>query len=350
MSVENFIRAMPKVDLYVLLEGALQKDLILQIADQNDTATNYKKLKEYQDWVNLLKKPDFNRIDDIARETSTWIRHPDDIARAVYDLAVQYSKQNVKYAEITVNAAHYTDLNLGFGELMEALNDGANRAERAWGVKLNWILSIPRNNPRKSDDVARWVTSATAQKGNVVGMSVVGREDVQPIAQFKKAFNTVEKKGMARIAPVYSYPNSDSFQGVIDSVNPTRLVDAWGLIDDPQAIEYVVENQIPVLLTPIREVRLGRISSVAEYPLPELLDRGIKVIIASGMPALFETTLNDEYVAAVTQAGVTLAEIQQIVRNGFEAALVPNNEKQAMLTEFDQACAALREEHLTETE
>ncbi|MDQ7027078.1 MAG: hypothetical protein Q9P44_16155 [Anaerolineae bacterium] len=348
MSIESFIRAIPKVDLHVQLEGAIQKDLILLIAEQNDIASTYKKLKLYQAWVDLLKKPDFKKLDDIARETSVWVRHPEDIARVIYDLGVSYSKQNIKYAEISVIPALYTDMDLGFTEVIHALNDGADRLQRAWQVKLNWLLAIPRDRPRKSDDIARWATSVTAQKGNVVGLTLVGKEDLQPIAQFKKAFNTVEKKGLARITHVLSHPHSDSFQEVVDTVNPSRLTDAWGLLDDPEAVDYVVENEIPVLLTPTREVRLGRISSVAEYPLPQLLDRGVKVVLGSGMPALYETSLNDEYVAAVEQAGVTLDEIQKIARNGFEAALVSDDEKQTMLNDFEQSCAALREEHLAE--
>ena len=213
MSIETFIRAMPKVDLHVQLEGALQKDLIMLIAEQNDIASTYKKLKDYQSWVGLLKEPDFNRLDEIARETSTWVRHPEDIARVVYDLAVRYSKQNVKYIEISVLPSQYADLDMGFVPFMEALADGADRAKRAWNVSIGWILAIPRDNPRRGDDVARWATSVTAQKTNVVGMGLVGREDAQPIAQFKKAFATVEKKGLARITHVYSYPDSDSFHG-----------------------------------------------------------------------------------------------------------------------------------------
>ncbi|MDQ7034569.1 MAG: hypothetical protein Q9P01_06960 [Anaerolineae bacterium] len=143
MSIESFIRAIPKVDLHVQLEGAIQKDLILLIAEQNDIASTYKKLKLYQAWVDLLKKPDFKKLDDIARETSVWVRHPEDIARVIYDLGVSYSKQNIKYAEISVIPALYTDMDLGFTEVIHALNDGADRLQRAWQVKLNWLLAIP---------------------------------------------------------------------------------------------------------------------------------------------------------------------------------------------------------------
>lgn len=348
MSVESYIHAMPKVDLHVQLEGALQIDFMLMIAEQTDIAGTYKKTKQFQEWVQLLKAPDFNRIDEIARETSAWVRHPEDIARAVYDFAVRCSKENIHYAEISVLPSLYTDLGLGFIEFLDALNDGADRAERAWQVRLNWILAIPRENPRKSDDIARWATSTQAQKGHVVAMSLVGREHAQPIAQFKKAFQTVEKKELARITHVYSYPDADSFNGVMEIVNPTRITDAWGLIDDDEALAYVVDQQIPVMLTPTREVRLGRIRSVAEYPLRELVNRGVNVVLGSGMPVLFDTSLSAEYTAAVEQAGLTLDEIEAIALNSVRAALLSAEDRRTLFTEFQDAYAALRAEHLVE--
>jgi aminodeoxyfutalosine deaminase len=346
MSVESFIRALPKVDLHVQLEGAISKDYILMVADQTDIARNYKKPKMYRDWLELLKNPNFNHLDEMARETTVWVRHPDDIARAIYDLAVSYNKQNVKYAEIAFIPALYTDLEMSFQELMEALNDGADRAFRAWGVRIGWVLAIPRERPRKSDDIARWATSVTAQKGNVVAMSLVGREDAQPIAQFKKAFSTVEKKNIPRITHVYSYPDSDSFMGVVENVQPSRITDAWGLLDDEEAIQYCIDHHIPVMMTPSRELKLGRIKSLSEFPLKELLAKGLNVILGSGMPILFNTTLNDEYVAAVEQMGLSLDELLEMIRSSIHAAYMPHDAKDELLKQFDQTVQMLREEHL----
>lgn len=346
MSVESFIRALPKVDLHVQLEGAISKEYILMIADQTEMARNYKKPKMYRDWVDALKNPNFNHLDEMARETSVWVRHPEDIALAVYNIAVKYNKENVKYAEIAVIPALYTDLEMGFPELMDALNDGADRAMRAWGVRISWVLAIPRERPRKSDDIARWATSVAAQKGNVVAMSLVGREDAQPIAQFKKAFNTVEKKNIPRITHVYSYPDSDSFAGVVENVQPSRITDAWGLIDDDEAIRYCIDHNIPVMMTPSRELKLGRIKSLSEFPLKELLAKGLNVVFGSGMPVLFNTSLSDEYISAVTQMGLSLEELVEMVRNSIHAAYMPHEAKDELLKNFDAEVQKLRDEHL----
>lgn len=342
MSIENIIRAMPKVDLHVQLEGAMSKEFVLLVAEQTDIARTYKKAKDYRNALESFKNPKFDKIDEIARASSAWVYHPEDLARIVYDLAVTYSKQNIKYAEIAVNPAIYSDLGMTFQVLLEALNDGADRAERAWGVKLGWILSMPRERPRKSDDIARWATSVTAQKGNVVGMSIVGREDAQPIAQFKKAFATAEKKDLPRITHMFSYPDSDSFEGVVETVMPNRITDAWGVLDDSEAVSYLVEHDIPVLVTPTREVKLGRIKSVAEYPISEMLENGLNVIIGSGMPAYFETTLTDEYIK-LAEAGVSLEEIQLLIRNSIRAAYMPEDEKSDLMVEFEQSIIELQD-------
>ena len=144
ISIETAIRALPKVDLHVQFEGAIAKEFILLVAEQTDIARTYKKARDYRSIMSDFKKPNFDKIDEIVRESSSWVRHPEDIARAVYDLAVGYSKDNVKYAEIAVNPAIYTDLGMPYQMLMEALSDGADRAGRAWGVKLAFIMSMPR--------------------------------------------------------------------------------------------------------------------------------------------------------------------------------------------------------------
>lgn len=345
MSTETIIQAMPKVDLHVQFEGAIAKEFILLVAEQTDVARSYKKAKDYRNAMANFKNPDFDNIDEIARESSAWVKHPEDIARAVYDLAVAYSKQNIKYAEIAVNPAIYTDIGVTFQQLLEGLNDGADRAERAWGVKINWILSMPRERPRKSDDIARWATSVTAEKGNVVGLSLVGREDAQPVAQFKKAFATAEKNELARITHMFSYPDADSFDGVVEIVMPNRITDAWGVLQDPDAVSYLVEHDIPVLVTPTREVKLGRIKSVAEYPIAEMLDEGLNLIIGSGMPAMFETTLTEEFIK-LAQTGVTLEQIQLMNRNAIRASYMEADIKRDLMAEFEQSIIELQDEHL----
>lgn len=350
MSIENVILEMPKVDLHVQFEGAIQPEFILNIAEQTDIAKReFKRPRDFKKVVDRLKKIDFSELDTIARETSAWVRHPEDIARAVYDLAVKYHKQNINYVEIAVNPAIYTDMGMTFPQLMEGLADGADRSKRAWGVDINWLMSMPRERPRKSDDIARWATGSAAAKNNVVGLTLTGREDAQPIAQFKKAFSTAEKAGIARVTHMFSYPDADSFETVLEIAMPQRLTDTWGVLDSPDAVSYLAENDVPLVVTPTREVKLGRIDSIADYPIREMLENGLNVIIGSGMPALFETTVTDEYLA-LAEAGLTVEEIQLLNRNAIRAAFMSADAQRDLMATFEQSIIELHDQYLAEAD
>lgn len=349
MSVESFVNAMPKVDVHIQLEGAVNRDLIRLIAEQTDVASNYKRRREYESWLSLLTEPDYARIDEIARETAAWIRHPDDIARMVYDLGVVLSKQNVRYAEVSVIPTLYTDLGMPYTELLTALNDGRDRVIRAWDVRMDWVMAIPREFPRKSDEIARWATNATSQKGNVVGLTLVGREEQQPIAQFKKAFATAQKK----VLPTATHLHTSSHEGheyidVLEVVQPQRVTDCWEILKDGNFLSMMVEQDLPIVVTPKREVCLNRIESESDFPTRDLLDNQINLVFGSGMPALYETSINAMYLNAVQMGGISIAELKRIALNAVRASMLAPDEKTAMVAEFEQSYAELHDEHLVE--
>lgn len=348
MSVESYIRAMPKVDLHVQLEGAISPERLLQVAEQTDIADTYKRAKDYRAWVDLLKEPDYNRLDELAYETAAWIRHPQDLARIVYDFGVSCHKQNIAYAEVSFVPTVYTDTGTTFQTLLEALNDGRDRAERAWQVFMNWVVSISHEQPRRSDDIARWATSVTAQKGNVVALGLVGKAETQPIAQFRKAFATAQKKDLARVTHAFTHAEAETLGHVLDVADPMRLTDVWALLADEAALDMLANIQIPVLVTPSREILLERIEHISEYPFRKLLDHGINLIITSGMPALYETTLTDELLSAVGQGGLRIAEAEEMMLRAVRASLLPMEERNDLRDEFESVFDALRDEHLDE--
>lgn len=349
MSIETYLARMPKVDLHVQFEGAISRDFVLLVAEQTDVMSQYKRNRDYREWVAKLKEPDPKKFDEIARETSAWVTHPYDLARAIYYLGVHLHKQNVSYAEVSIIPAIYTDVGHSFQRFLEAINDGADRARRGWGIQMQWIMAIPRDRPRKSDDIARWATSVNAMRSGVVGLSLVGREDTQPIAQFRKAFTTAERKELARISHFFTTKDGDDFEMVVDVVKPTRLTDPWGLVHDEDAMSFLADRQIPVFVTPTREKLLGHIAHLTDYPLLELLNKGVNAQLASGMPSLYETTLTNEYINAALFCDVSVEQLEEMALKAVRASLLPVEEMQAMRERFRNEMRALRAEHLEES-
>lgn len=348
MSVQEFINAIPKVDLNVQLTGALNIETLLMIAHQNGVPAE---VKHFDSWVELLNEPDYERLDEIAEVTGKWIKYPEDIAHAVYDLGVTLSKQNIRYAEVAVAPTYFMEVEgMGIEMFIDALNDGRDRALRGWNVDMSWIFCVPRDNPRAGDDVARWATGATARRGNVVGLGLIGQEDVQPVGQFKRAFNTAKKKEIATIAHAGSTIGVEGIPPALEELEPDRLTDSWGLHEADDIRNQLVDAEMPVVVSMSRAVALGLVDDVADYPLQELYDSDLKIVLASGMPSLYKSDLTDEYVKAHEACGLGLDEIVELVKRSIEVSFMEDDTKATMLKTFDGEVQAAREKYLEPSE
>ena len=72
----------------------------------------------------------------------------------------------------------------------------------------------------------------------------------------------------------------------------------------------LLDNDITLAVSLTRAQRQGWVATVADYPLRQLYDAGVSLVIGADMPSLYHTTLNDEYLAAVEQCGLTLDELE----------------------------------------
>jgi adenosine deaminase len=327
MSVESYIQAMPKVDLGVTLEGAVRKATWLLIAEQNEIAAS---TKHFDKSLKLLEEPDYTQLDKLIEMLGSWIRYPEDLVRLVYDVGVTLAKQNVKYAEVCVNVVNCMPASWTFDDFITALSDGRDRVERGWGVRLNWILTVPRAEPRRADDTLRWVVSATGRKNGVIGFGVVGDDTAQPAGQFERAFNTARKKEAKSVLQV----GTEGILEAVQALHPDRLIDAWGIVEDEQSLELIKSEHIPVSV------------SLSRVPIRQLLDNEVDVILNADMSQIYHVDLNQVYLTAVEQHGLTIDELENLALNAIRNSFLNGEDKGVLLDEFRSAYQALRQEHL----
>ncbi len=348
MSLQSFIQAMPKAELHVQLEGAFQQPTLLMIAEQNDI---YETLKHYNDWVALIAEPDYTRLNEIVRMVASWLKIPENLTLLVYELGTGLAKQNVAYAEVGVNLWLYPDMNLSFDDFLAALNDGRDRAQRAWGIDMAWVIDIAREEPRRADDIARWVSTAAARRANVVALGLNGEEKTQAAGQFERAFRAVEKKDLPRVVRAGDDLGAEGVLKAIEALNPNRILDARGVAESPEAIKQMVDNNITAAINLTRAKCQGWVETIADYPLRALYDADVSLVLGSDLPSLYHTTLNDEYIAAVEQGGLSLEELENIALNAVRTSFLAEDAKTEMLNQFTQAYVDLRAEHIeAETE
>jgi len=343
MTTASFLAALPKVELNVQLGGAIQPKTLLMIAAQNEVSDS---LKHFDTWAKLVEHPDYVRLYEIIRMSCSWLKAADDLTRAVYDVGTTLAKQNVRYAEVGIDPTLFPDLNLSYDGTLGAINDGRDRAKRAWGIDLAWIFTIPRDEPRRADELARWVGSASAQRGGVVGLGLSGDEKAQPAGQFERAFSMIEKKDISRVVRAGDALGAEGVQKALEELHPNRILDGRSVTESPDVVTALLEQNVTVVLSLTRAVKQGWVGSAADYPLRKLYDDGISLALSSDMPAMYQTTLNAEYLAAVEQGGLTVEELENVALNAVRASFLNDAAKNELLAAFTAQYATLRAEHL----
>lgn len=343
MKLDAYIKSMPKVELGLRFEGAVRKKILLTIAEQNDIPD---KIKRFGDWAKLLEKPDIKRIEEVIRMVATWWYYAEDFSRMAYDIGVMLAHENVKYAEILINpTALVPQNNLSVDELIEALNDGADRALRGWGTRMGWILIAPKDEPRKFEDIVRWATSTVARRNSIVAVGLVGREETLMPNPFERTVSLAVKKDLPIVVQAGHQMRAEGILNAIQHYSPSRILDANGLADAPDAISQIIERDISVVTSIGRIINLELNKKYSDYPLTDLIGHGIKPVLSADMPT-YHTTLADDYLGVVEQMKMPIETLDELALNAVANSFLSPVDKAEMIEQFASAYATLKEDDM----
>jgi adenosine deaminase len=349
--LKSWIAALPKAEIHVHLEGAIQPETLLALAARHGRlsqlpATDLEGLRQ---WFVFQDFPHFVRIYMLI---SDLLRTPEDFALIVEACGADMAAQNIRYRELTFTPFTHTDYQrkgLTIDDLLEGLETGRTAARTRYGVEMRWVFDVPRNvsfGPADGSAVGTYDpypaarTLAYALRGRehgVVGFGLGGYEVGAPPASFAHAFAEAKAAGLLCVPHAGETLGAPSVADAVALLHADRIGHGVRAIEDPGLLAVLRDRQIPLEINPTSNVRLHVYRRLAEHPLPHLDRMGLKVTVNSDDPPLFNTTLCAEYEALATEFGYGKSGIARIARNAFEVSGAPPALKAELLDEFDAA-------------
>jgi len=116
---------------------------------------------------------------------------------------------------------------------------------------------------------------------------------------------------------------------------------------DERTMDFIAARGIPLEVCPTSNLRTGALArqlgrktaGYEQHPLASFFRRGLPVTLSSDDPAMFETTVNDEYVHA-HHMGLNSVDLVRLAEQ-VSARVLPEAEKAVLLDEFHSRTAAL---------
>lgn len=326
------LRALPKAELHVHLEGTVDAKTLLMLADRHGVQPPASDVASVDDWY---KFDDFPMFLERYFTVLGLLRDPKDfalIAERYLDVA---AAQGVVHVEFHVSATgHIVENNKPWAPIHDGIVAGCHAAASRTGI--SWGL-IPDISPHlAADDCAAAMEQVFAHDlDHVVAIGMGGPADNWFTNDFAAIYDRARSIGLPGVSHAAEHGGPEEVRWAIEKFNVERIQHGIGVMTDPDVVAMVVDRGIVCDVCPGSNLALKAVGSAAEHPLPSMLDAGITVTIGTDDPPMFQTNLLDDYQRAADWADLDDAAITQLARNSIEASFASTEQKATWLQAMD---------------
>lgn len=329
---DAFLRALPKAELHVHLEGSLAPATLLALAEKHrlhETHALPRTLDEVRDWYAFR---DFDHFVDVYLTAVHALRDEEDFALLASETGKTLAAQGVRYAEVTFTPYLHTARGIPAAVVFAGYERGRRQAEAEHGVRLRWIIDFPGHMGADVGELSL-DTALAAECEAVIGFGVGGIEVDR--RQFAPAFARARAAGLRSVPHAGETTGPASVWSAIDDLGAERVGHGIASAQDPALLSVLRDRQIWLEVCPTSNLRTRAVGSLAEHPLAALVAAGVPVTIASDDPPMFSTTLLAEYRVACQLLGLDATGAADLARASFRASFLPEADVRGYLAEID---------------
>ncbi|MCP4867955.1 MAG: adenosine deaminase [Proteobacteria bacterium] len=328
---EEFLRAIPKTDLHCHLDGSLRPATILDLADKqgvqmpaNDVEGLRKAMRAGEMCDDLV---DYLRAFDI---TCKVLQNEEGLRRAAFEVAEDAAKENVRYLEVRYAPILHTNQGLRLDQIVQAVLDGLNDAERKYDIKTGLIICGIRNmTPETSLRIAE-LAVAFKNRG-VVGFDLAGAEHNNPAKDHREAFYLIRNNNINVTIHAGEAYGPESIHQAIHMCGSQRIGHGTRLKESGDLLNFVNDHRIPLEVCLKSNLQTRATPSLSAHPFRFYLDLGLRVTLNTDNRLVTDTTVTDEYLLAVKHFDLNLDHIRWLMVNGFKSSFLPFREKRILM-------------------
>jgi len=351
---------LPKIHLHCHLEGALRAPTFLEFAAKHGVETTYRPQRSGAFSSNgTMASASVHTAEDVYRFSdfkeflltfaaiSRSLCDPDDYARLAREFAEDALAQGVIYGELFISPSvwqfFHPEIDVRaciqaiFSELNAATASGTgDEFPNGTGdefPKFKLIVDLTRNFGVESAMRSAKLALESTDVG-VIGIGLGGDEANYPPELFADAFAFARANGLHCVAHAGEAAGPQSIRNAVDYLHVERIGHGIRALEDAAVTRLLAERAIPLEVCPTSNfltgaVPGGSVDAMATHPILELDAAGCIIVVDVDDPAIFRTSISQEYENVASLAGE--ATLTRFVANAIEASFAEKRHKANML-------------------
>ncbi len=336
MVTAELLRSIPKVQLHCHLEGTLRPSTFIDLARRRGVALTYRRgqarevLPAFEDPVDpegVYRFADFQEFLMTFAAVSRSLAEPADYGRLASEYVQDALKHNVAHAEVFISPSvwRFFHPDIDVRACVRAMREAFDAESQALEVQL--IADVTRNFGVES--AMRTARAALElQDLGVIGIGLGGDEARYPAELFEDVYAFARKEGLHTVAHAGEAAGAQSVHAAIHVLGAERIGHGIRALEDPQTVQLLAQRRIPLEICPTSNMLTGVARRGDPHPLLELDAAGCMVTIDADDPALFGTSITEEYAYVAQIAGMDA--LLRFAANAVDASFTAPERKAAL--------------------
>ncbi|MGB6987140.1 MAG: adenosine deaminase [Candidatus Aquilonibacter sp.] len=330
-------KRLPKAELHLHIEGTFEPELIFTIAARNGIDPGYASIDALRAAYQFTDLQSFLNVYYAGMHVLRTERDYFDLASAYFDRA---SAEGVRHAEIFFDPQAHTDRGVEFGVVVEGIAAARDAALAKLGITSHLIMCFLRDLSVQSAMGA--LDSAMAYRDRIIAVGLDSAEVGNPPSKFTAVFDRARAEGFLTVAHAGEEGPPEYVWEALDLLRVSRVDHGVRSLEDPQLVERLRRQRVPLTVCPLSNVKLHVVTDLAHHPLKKMLDAGLLATVNSDDPAYFGGYVAENFTGVAAALALSDDELITLAKNSFEASFIDDVTKRAFIAEVDRVVSAAR--------
>ncbi|TDI36205.1 MAG: adenosine deaminase, partial [Acidobacteria bacterium] len=316
------MRSLPKAELHVHIEGTLEPEMMFGLGERNGFDLPFESVDRLAEAYHFTNLQSFL---DIYYQGAAVLQTPSDF----YDLMAAYldraAADGVRHAEIFFDPQTHTKRGIGLEVVMGGFREAIADARSGSGVTADLILCFLRH--LSGEEAVATLIAAEPHLDGVIAVGLDSSEVGNPPELFSDAFRLARDLGLRTVAHAGEEGPPEYVVGALDTLGVERIDHGGRSLEDPQLVERLRRDQVPLTMCPLSGVALNIVEQLEDHPIIAMVEGGLLVSVNSDDPAYFGGYVGDNYLALERALGWGPDDLAGLARNSITSSFLDDERK-----------------------
>tara|TARA_Y100001935_G_scaffold248977_1_gene246877 strand:- start:1008 stop:2012 length:1005 start_codon:yes stop_codon:yes gene_type:complete len=328
--IADFINKTPKTELHLHIEGSLEPELMFKLSKRNKVEIPFKSVDEIKSAYNFSNLDSFLKI---YYEGSNVLINEEDFFDLTWEYILRCKKDNIVHTEIFFDPQSHLVRGVSFDKVINGIDKALKKAEKELGITSKVIMCFLRH--LDEDSCFEVLKKACDHKDKIIGVGLDSSEKGNPPTKFKRLFEKSIEQGFLTVAHAGEEGPPEYIWDCLNILKVKRIDHGVQCLKDEKLVEKLKENQIPLTVCPLSNVKLCVFDKLENHTLKVMLNKGLRVMVNSDDPAYFGGYLNQNLIETAKALNLELNEIRILIENSFKSSFLDEKIKNEWLKKIN---------------